>query len=109
VTADRDQLFRVVFNLGQNAIEAMNGVGEVRIVGSRDEDIAVITLADTGPGLPDIARAHLFEPFAGSTRDDGTGLGLSIAREIMRAHGGDIQLAASDADGTVFRLELPAG
>ena len=109
VTADRDQLFRVVFNLGQNAIEAMNGAGEVRITGSRDADVAVIAFADTGPGLPDIARAHLFEPFAGSTRADGTGLGLSIAREIMRAHGGDIQLVASDAAGTVFRLDLPAG
>ena len=108
VTADRDQLFRVVFNLGQNAVEAMNGAGEVRIEGRRDEDVAVIEFADTGPGLPDIARAHLFEPFAGSTRADGTGLGLSIAREIMRAHGGDIHLVASDADGTTFRLDLPA-
>ena len=51
--------------------------------------------------------AHLFEAFSGSTRPGGTGLGLPIAREIMRAHGGDVELVHSGPDGTVFRLTLP--
>ena len=68
----------------------------------------MIELADTGKGIPNAARAHLFEAFAGSTRPGGTGLGLPIAREIMRAHGGDIELVQSGPEGTVFRLTLPA-
>jgi signal transduction histidine kinase len=65
-------------------------------------------MADTGRGIPKEAQAHLFEAFSGSARPGGTGLGLPIAREIMRAHGGDIELAHTGDDGTVFRLILPA-
>jgi signal transduction histidine kinase len=64
-------------------------------------------VADDGPGLPPKARDNLFRPFAGSARPGGTGLGLAIAREIMRAHGGDITLTASTAQGTTFCLTLP--
>ena len=67
----------------------------------------MIELADTGQGIPDAARAHLFEAFSGSTRPGGTGLGLPIAREIMRAHGGDIELVQTGTEGTVFRLTVP--
>ncbi len=109
VTADREQLFRVLFNLGRNAVEAIDGAGEVRVGARRDAGIVAIDVADTGPGLSPEARVHLFEPFAGSTRAGGSGLGLAIAREIMHAHGGDLRLVKSDASGTVFRLELPAG
>ncbi len=108
VTGDYDQLFRVFLNLGRNAMEAMDeAAGEVRIGAYRDQGKAIIEIADTGPGLPKRARDHLFEPFAGSTRAGGSGLGLPIAREIMHAHGGDISIARSDADGTVICLELP--
>ncbi len=54
------------------------------------------------------ARHDLFQPFAGSARAGGTGLGLVIARDVMRAHGGEITLLHSEDDGTTFRLELPA-
>ncbi len=108
VIGDYDQLFRVFLNLGRNAMDAMSGAdGEVRIGAAWDNGKAIIEIADNGPGLPERARAHLFEPFVGSTRAGGTGLGLPIAREIMRAHGGDISIARSDGNGTVIRLELP--
>ena len=108
VIGDYDQLFRVFLNLGRNAIDAMGGAdGEVRIGAAWDNGKAIIEIADNGPGLTERARAHLFEPFVGSTRAGGTGLGLPIAREIMRAHGGDISIASSDGSGTVIRLELP--
>jgi signal transduction histidine kinase len=108
VTGDYDQLFRVFLNLGRNAMDAMGEApGEVRIAASRTNGKAIIEVSDDGPGLPERARAHLFEPFVGSTRAVGTGLGLPIAREIMRAHGGEISIARSDGDGTVIRLELP--
>jgi signal transduction histidine kinase len=67
-----------------------------------------IEVADTGPGIPKRAEEHLFEAFAGSTEPGGTGLGLAIAREIMRAHGGDIELERTGEAGTAFRLSLPA-
>ena len=107
LTADYDQLFRVFLNLGRNAIDAMEGGGVVRIGAARRNGLAVIEIADNGPGLPPRAREHLFEPFAGSTRPGGSGLGLPIAREIMHAHGGEISIAKSDGNGTVIRLELP--
>lgn len=67
----------------------------------------MIDIGDDGPGLPPKALANLFQPFAGSARPGGTGLGLAIAREVMRAHGGDIVLSESTAHGTLFRLSLP--
>ncbi len=113
--ADRDQLFRVLMNLGRNAEQALQAqvedgqAGMVSFMAWQSGRSLMIEIADTGPGIDASAREHLFEAFSGSTRPGGTGLGLAIAREIMRAHGGDIELGRSDADGTAFRLQLPAG
>ncbi len=106
VEADREQLFRVILNLARNAIEA--GARRVTIAARGDAGTIGVDIADDGPGLPPKARDNLFRPFAGSARPGGTGLGLAIAREILRAHGGDIMLGDSSAAGTVFRLRLPA-
>jgi signal transduction histidine kinase len=105
VLADRDQMFRVLVNLGRNAIEA--GAQVISVTAWRQGSRVMIDVADDGPGLPDKARQNLFQPFVGSARAGGTGLGLAIAREIMRAHGGDIALAETSRTGTVFRLDLP--
>ena len=75
---------------------------------ARGRAATLIEVADDGPGLPPKARDNLFRPFAGSARPGGTGLGLAIAREVMRAHGGDVALADSTGAGTVFVLTLPA-
>jgi signal transduction histidine kinase len=108
VQADRDQLHRVLLNLGHNAIEALGAAGGLITISAwSGSGQSVIEFADTGSGIAATAREHLFEAFAGSTRPGGTGLGLPIAREIMRAHGGDIVLAHSGEDGTAFRLSLP--
>jgi signal transduction histidine kinase len=103
--ADRDQLFRVFANLGQNALQA--GASRVDVTARAGDGRIVIAVADNGPGLAPRARDRLFEPFAGSARPGGTGLGLAIARDLMHAHGGDIRLARSTAAGTIFELELP--
>jgi signal transduction histidine kinase len=109
VYADRDQLFRVLMNLARNAQQAMAEQGGlISVTAWQAGEQIVIEVADTGPGIPQGAREHLFEAFAGSTQPGGTGLGLPIAREIMRAHGGDIELAHTGPDGTAFRLMLPA-
>ena len=111
VSADRDQLYRIIINLAQNAVEALacqGGGGTVRVSAWREaEDTTVIEVADTGPGLAAEVREHLFEAFAGGGSGDGTGLGLAIARDLVRNHGGDIALGRSDSGGTVFRLRLP--
>ena len=69
-----------------------------------DSPTLVIEIADDGPGLPEAVRADLFRPFAGSMRRGGTGLGLAIARDLMVAHGGDIELVDTGPAGTTFRL-----
>jgi signal transduction histidine kinase len=113
VDADPDQLFRILLNLARNAVQALEsraakdpGTDQVRITGRREGSVVVIEVSDTGPGLPEKARAHLFEAFQGSTRTGSTGLGLAIAAELVRAHSGDIRLV----DGTIgatFRLTIP--
>ena len=110
VTADRDQLYRVIANLTQNAVQALacqERGGTVRIGAWRDADETLVEIADTGPGVPAPVRDHLFEAFADGGGSDGTGLGLAIARDLVRNHGGDIVLERSDPTGTVFRLRLP--
>lgn len=103
VTADRDQLFRVFANLVKNAAEA--GAGTVTIAQVASDPI-VVEIRDDGSGLPQKAQERLFTPFSGSARAGGTGLGLAIAREVLEAHGGTIELAATGPAGTVFRLTL---
>ena len=110
VTADRDQLYRVIINLAQNAVQALacvDGGGTVRVSGWRDAGGTVFEIADTGPGIPTSVRDRIFEAFVDGGRSEGTGLGLAIARDLMRNHGGDIHLERSDPSGTVFRLRIP--
>jgi signal transduction histidine kinase len=103
--ADRDQVFRVLHNLAQNAAQA--GAHRLTLRAAESERMLLVEIADDGPGLPPKARENLFRPFAGSARPGGTGLGLAIAREVMRAHGGDIALDETTGAGTIFRLSLP--
>jgi len=110
---DRDQLLRVLLNIARNAVQALESRApndpsrdQIRITGRREGAVAVIELSDTGPGLSQKARLHLFEAFQASTRTGGTGLGLAIAAELVRAHGGEIKLV----DGTIgatFRFTIP--
>jgi signal transduction histidine kinase len=105
VTADRDQLFRVLNNLTGNAAEA--GASQV-VIGARETGRGIeISVADDGPGIPKRALERLFRPFEGSVRAGGTGLGLPIARELMRNHGGELSLVRSGETGTEFCLHLP--
>jgi signal transduction histidine kinase len=108
VEADRDQLYRVFANLTRNASQV--GARAINIElgsdGSGDKYL-VIDVSDDGPGMVKSARDGLFKAFAGSARKGGTGLGLVIVRDVMRAHGGEIELLSSDDTGTIFRLTLP--
>src|SRR5712692_2333527 len=90
VRAERDQLYRVLLNLAQNAIEA--GARHLSFAAAAADGTISLDIADDGHGLPPRARENLFRPFFGSARPGGTGLGLAIARELMRAQGGDLLL-----------------
>jgi len=110
--ADPEQLSRILSNLVRNArqaIVATEAPGRIRIEGRETEDGWQVRVSDTGPGLPQKAQEHLFQPFQGNARKGGTGLGLAIAAELSRGHGGCLSLEQTDADGTSFRLDLPRG
>ena len=110
VDADPDQLFRVLANLCRNAVQVLEASGKpgaVSVFGYRNGGSTVIEVGDTGPGIPERARANLFVPFQGGTRPGGTGLGLAIVQELARAHGGSVALVRSGGDGAVFRVEIP--
>jgi signal transduction histidine kinase len=103
---DAAQLGRALVNLGRNAVQA--GADRVRLSAQAGRTGALtLTIADNGPGLAPRARENLFQPFAGSARAGGIGLGLAIAREVLRAHGGDLRLVESGAEGTAFALDIP--
>jgi signal transduction histidine kinase len=112
VLADPDQLHRILVNLLRNAREALEASGRmdeglVRVSLEQEDGVSVVRLADNGPGLPEKATTHLFQPFAGSARSGGAGLGLAISRELAQSHGGDLLLVANGLEGAVFELILP--
>ncbi len=111
VDADRDQLYRILSNLCRNALQAVEtqyggSNPEILVAASRTGAVVAIEVHDTGPGVAEKARAHLFEPFQGSARKGGTGLGLAIAAELVQAHGGEIVLG-EERVGTTFRITMP--
>jgi signal transduction histidine kinase len=99
-------LGQVAMNLIVNACEVQPERGEVRVASRREGAHVVAEFADRGPGIAEADRERVFEPFF-STRDS-TGLGLSICHTIVRQHEGEIEVAARDGGGSVFRMRLPA-
>ena len=111
VRADAIQLQQVVLNLVVNAIEALADApaGSREVTGRTllvDERSALVSVADSGPGLPGGRLTQVFEPFF-TTKRNGMGMGLSIARTIVEAHGGRIDAAHGDRGGAVFNVMLP--
>ena len=110
IDADRSHLFRVLNNIGRNAVQAIDqqgGIGhEIRIRAHRESRRVVCEVSDTGPGVPEKARANLFRAFTGSVRKGGTGLGLAIAAELVGAHGGKLELV-EETKGATFRFDIP--
>jgi signal transduction histidine kinase len=105
-SVDAVRLRRAVENLVKNAAEAMPGGGALTVRLVREGDEAVITVGDTGGGIPEEARASIFKPFF-STKPRGTGLGLAIAKQSVEAHGGSISYESRLGEGTVFTVRVP--
>lgn len=112
VRADPEQMYRVVSNLVRNArqaIVASGQPGEIAVSASENDDSWLVTVTDTGPGLPPKAQEHLYQPFQGGIRKGGSGLGLAISQELVRGHGGMLTLSETGAAGTTFEICLPKG
>lgn len=108
--ADAEQLYRILANLMRNAMQALEATskdGVIEVSGGENEFEWWIKVGDTGPGLPPRARDHLFTAFQGGARKGGSGLGLAIAFELVRGHGGRLELLRSDESGTEFMIYLP--
>jgi signal transduction histidine kinase len=82
-------------------------VRRLTVAAERHGSVSRILVTDTGPGLPAKARENLFAAFRGSARSGGTGLGLAIAQELVRAHGGVVELVESIGGHTTFAVSIP--
>lgn len=103
---DRHGLSAALMSLLENAAQATNQGGKVRMSAMANSMRVRIQVVDSGTGIPEHALSHVFEPFF-STRSEGTGLGLAIVKSVVEAHGGTIDVASSPDTGTSFTLVLP--
>ncbi|MCK4623297.1 MAG: HAMP domain-containing protein [Desulfuromonadales bacterium] len=106
---DREQIKRVIINLLENAVAAIDGPGKIAVKTTYNPGLQIITLtiADTGCGIPAEDKPRLFEPYF-STKKTGTGLGLAIVSTIISDHNGYIRVRDNSPHGTRFIVELPA-
>jgi PAS domain S-box-containing protein len=107
VPVDRMHVQQVVLNLVENAAEAFTGHGTIRVTAYAEDEAAVITVSDDGPGIPRDVQARMFDHFF-TTKADGTGLGLAIVRRIVTANGGTITCDSRLGDGTTFTVRCPS-
>jgi len=115
VEIDANQLRQIMLNLVRNAQEALEGrPGEVKLALRRERgawhgkpaEVAVLSVADNGPGMPANVQARLFDPFF-TTKSTGTGLGLSIVARLVENQGGEITFQSAPGAGTRFAVRLP--
>jgi signal transduction histidine kinase len=114
IDADREHISRILTNLVRNALQALDqqdqsrdGYGQVVLGAQRGVRCCIITVADTGPGIPEAIRPKLFQAFQTAARPGGTGLGLAIAAELVQAHGGTIVVSHTGPDGTSILVTIP--
>ena len=110
--ADRDRLDQILLNLIGNAVKYTPPGGRIDVSVEHDDTSVSITVADTGPGIPDDKRQTIFQPFvqlrnAGDVSSGGVGLGLAISRDLARAMRGDITVESEEGAGSRFTLVLP--
>ena len=106
VEADAEQLMQAIFNLLNNAVQAVGAGGLVLISTADAGEQLRIDCADNGPGIPPAIAERIFDPFV-TGRDGGIGLGLAVVQQVIAAHGGQISVGRSAAGGTLFSLFLP--
>src|SRR5205823_10718172 len=108
--ADPERLAHALGNLLDNALNYTDPGGKITLGATAADGQVVLSVADTGVGIPTESLPHVFEKFfrvPGQSRGQGTGLGLAIVKEIVTAHGGTITCESRPGAGTVFRVTLP--
>jgi len=98
----------VLDNLVGNAVEAMPEGGTLTVTAEKEEDVIVISVSDTGVGIPDEELVNLFKPFQ-TTKKGGLGLGLAYCKRAIEDHGGKITVESKVGEGTTFTVGLPLG
>ena len=100
---------QVILNLINNATEAMKDMEEgkkIEMTSSIGKDCILMTVSDSGPGVPLSMKDQIFDPFY-TTKSSGTGIGLSISNRIITDHGGSMDISESRWGGAEFRIEMP--
>jgi signal transduction histidine kinase len=101
-------LQQVVFNLVNNACQAMKNPGVLSVRSFSEGSHVILQVEDTGPGIPENIREKIFEPFFTTKKEGlGTGLGLSLTRKIVESFGGEIRLKSEIGQGSTFEVRLP--
>lgn len=108
VSADRDLLKQVLFNLYNNAVDAVKGKGTITISGTVENKYYIIRVADNGEGIPENDLNRIFDLYF-TTKTHGTGMGLAIAHQIISNHGGNIDVESQRGKGSTFTIHLPLG
>jgi signal transduction histidine kinase len=103
IEADEQMLRQAFFNLVLNAIQAVQPNGEILVAVLRHNTEAVLEVRDNGPGVPAERRSEIFKPYF-TTQKTGTGLGLAVVHQIVLAHGWEIECAANEPQGAIFRI-----
>jgi len=110
IVCNPQQINQVIANLFVNAAHAIDGYGHITVSTAHESNHVILTVADTGRGIPAEIRSRIFDPFF-TTKEvgKGTGLGLSISYDIVRKHGGEITFTSELGVGTTFMVRLPVG
>lgn len=109
LVCDKEKIFRVFFNLINNAVEAVGENGEVKFSVQYDDKCVYFNVKDNGKGIAPENIGKIFDPFFTSGKTKGTGLGLAVVKEIVEAHGGVITVDSIQGEYTKFRVRLPIG
>lgn len=109
LAVERTRMERVFLNLVSNSLESLRQGGEVHVSATETVDSFVVSVDDTGAGVPEELRAHLFLPFASGAKRNGLGLGLALSRQTVLDHGGEMWLAEKNGAGACFCVRLPKG
>ena len=112
MTGSDTLIYRLLFNLTENAIRYNRPDGMVRITVTEEEKRLIIRVSDTGCGVPEQYRESIFQPFfrvdkSRSRENGGVGLGLSLVWEIVTLHGGEVRVEESSEKGTTIAVKLP--
>jgi signal transduction histidine kinase len=105
--ADEPKLRRALLNLGRNAVDAMPGGGTLTIAAKAQGSRALVSVSDSGEGIPEEIQPRVFETFFTHGKKGGTGLGLAFVRQVVEAHGGSVALTSAPGHGTTFTLDFP--